>query len=115
MFNFRGDAMFFYTIDSIEPKAPAEGVEMRIIHGNRMTMIFYKIEKGACVAEHSHPHEQMGTVLKGSLELKIGPEKKIVNPGEAYHIPSDVLHSGKSLEGPAEVLEVFTPQREDLA
>ena len=107
--------MFFYTIDSIEPKAPADGVEMRIIHGNKMTMIFYKLGKGAGVPEHSHPHEQMGTVLKGSVELKIGPEKKIVNPGEAYHIPSDVLHSGKSLEGPAEVLEIFTPQREDLA
>jgi quercetin dioxygenase-like cupin family protein len=56
----------------------------------------------------------MGTVLKGSLEMRIGPEKKIVKPGEAYHIPSDVLHSGKCLEGPAEVLEVFTPRRDDL-
>ncbi len=106
--------MLFYKVDSIEPKEPAEGVEMRIIHGNNMTMVFFRLAEGVGVPEHSHAHEQMGTVLKGSLDMRIGPETKVVKPGEAYHIPSDVLHSGKCLESPAEVLEVFTPRRDDL-
>jgi hypothetical protein len=38
--------MFFYKIDPIESKEPAEGVEMRIIHGNKTTMVFFKIESG---------------------------------------------------------------------
>ena len=106
--------MFFYDVNSIEPKEPAEGVEMRIIHGNNMTMVFFSLAEGVGVPEHSHSHEQMGTVLKGSLEMRIGPETKVVKPGEAYHIPSDVLHSGKCLEDPAKVLEVFTPRRDEL-
>ena len=106
--------MFFYSVDSIEPGAPAEGVEMRVIHGDKMTMVFFRLAQGAAVPEHAHVHEQMGTVLRGALELKIGPETKVVKPQGAYHIPSDVLHSGKCLEGPAEVLEVFTPRRDDL-
>ena len=107
--------MFFFDVKNIEPKEPAEGVEMRIIHGNNMTMVFFSLAEGVGVPEHSHSHEQMGTVLKGSLEMRIGPETKVVKPGEAYHIASDVLHSGKCLEGSAEVLEVFTPRRDDLA
>ncbi len=106
--------MFFFDVKNIEPKEPVEGVEMRIIHGNNMTMVFFSLAEGVGVPEHSHSHEQMGTVLKGSLEMRIGPETKVVKPGEAYHIASDVLHSGKCLEGPAAVLEVFTPRRDDL-
>jgi quercetin dioxygenase-like cupin family protein len=66
------------------------------------------------VPEHSHPHEQIGTVLKGSIELIIAGEKKVVTAGQAYHIPGDVVHSGQNQDAPAEIIEVFSPAREDL-
>jgi quercetin dioxygenase-like cupin family protein len=87
---------------------------MRIIHGEQMTLVFFSLAAGSEVPEHGHPHEQIGTVLQGTVAMKIGPEKKIVNAGEAYHIPPNVLHSGKVLDQPAEVLEIFSPVREDL-
>jgi quercetin dioxygenase-like cupin family protein len=106
--------MNYYTIKEIEPKTPAEGVEIRVVPGEKMTLVFFYLSPGAKIPEHSHPHEQIGTVLKGSLELSIGTEKRIVNPGQAYVIPSDVPHSGKNLEAPSEIIEVFSPPREDL-
>ncbi len=106
--------MFFFNVKNIEPREPAKGVEMRIIHGNNMTMVFFSLAPGVGVPAHSHSHEQMGTVLNGSIELVIGPEKKVVTAGEAYHIPSDVLHEGRCLDGPAQVLEVFAPRRDEL-
>jgi quercetin dioxygenase-like cupin family protein len=106
--------MNFYTIKEIEAKRPAEGVEIRVVPGEKMTLVFFYLSPSAKIPEHSHPHEQIGTVLKGSLELSIGTEKRIVNPGQAYVIPSDVPHSGKNLEAPSEVIEVFSPPREDL-
>ena len=106
--------MTFFDIQSIDPKSPAEGVEMRIIAGEKMTFVFFNLAPGSVILEHSHPHEQIGTVLKGSVELNIADEKKVVTVGGAYHIPGDVIHSGKTQDEPSEVIEVFAPAREDL-
>lgn len=105
--------MTYYVVKEMTPKIPAEGVEMRIISGEKMTMVFFRLESGAEIPEHSHPHEQMGTVLKGSIELTIDKEKRIVNQGDAYHVRSNVIHSGRCLGSVSEVLEVFSPPRED--
>ena len=105
--------MTYYTIQEIQPQKPAEGVEMRAIHGERMTLAFFTIAPGSGIPEHAHPHEQIGTVLKGRLQLSIAGEKQIVAPGGAYHIPSNATHSGLCVEGPVEVLEMFCPVRED--
>ena len=105
--------MNYFRVKELESKKLAEGIEIRVIPAERMTMVFFHLEPEAVVPEHSHPHEQMGTVLKGSIELVIGEEKKIVGEGGAYHIPSNVVHSGRCLESNAEVLDVFSPPRED--
>jgi quercetin dioxygenase-like cupin family protein len=106
--------MNHFVIKGIIPKAPGPGVEMRVIHGEKMTMVFFRLEPGAGPPLHAHPHEQIGTVLKGSIELVIGDEKRMVLEGEAYHVPSNVLHGGKCGESPSEIIEVFSPVREDL-
>jgi quercetin dioxygenase-like cupin family protein len=106
--------MNHFFLKDIVPKVPAPGVEMRVIHGEKMTVVFFKLEPGAGPPLHAHPHEQMGTVLKGSIELVVADEKRIVREGEAYHIPSNVLHGGRCCESPSEVIEVFAPTRDDL-
>jgi quercetin dioxygenase-like cupin family protein len=104
----------FFELKGLEPLLPSEGVEIRIIPGERMTMAFFSIQPGSEIPEHAHPHEQMGTVLKGSVELTIGDEKRTVTPGTAYRVPPDVPHSGRCGDAPAEVIEVFSPIREDF-
>lgn len=106
--------MSFFDIQSITPKSPAEGVEIRVIPGEKMTFAFFNLAPGSVVPEHSHPHEQIGTVIKGSIELTIAGEEKVVTAGGAYHIPGDVVHSGKTQNEPSEVIEVFAPARKDL-
>jgi quercetin dioxygenase-like cupin family protein len=106
--------MNHFVIKDMTPRKPGPGVEQRVIHGEKMTMVFFTLQPGAGVPLHSHPHEQIGTVLRGSVELVVADEKRIVREGDAYHIPSIVLHAGKCLEGPSEVIEVFSPVREDL-
>jgi len=106
--------MSYYLLEDMETKQPAEGVEIRVIPGERMTMAFFHLEPGAKIPEHAHPHEQMGTVLKGAIELVIGEEKRVVREGCAYRVPSNVVHAGRCLESSSEVLEVFSPPREDL-
>ena len=106
--------MNHFVLKAMTPRVPAPGVEMRVINGEKMTMVFFKLEPGAGVPLHAHPHEQVGTVLKGSIEFVIADEKRIVREGEAYQVPSNVLHGGKCGESPSEIIEVFSPVREDL-
>ena len=105
--------MYHHTIKDLKTKSLAPGVDIQALTGEKMSMVFFYIGAGATVPEHSHPHEQMGTILKGSLELTIGEETKVVKQGDVWSIPPDVVHKGKGLDEPAEVLEFFSPVRED--
>ena len=105
--------MYHTTIAQLKSKTLAPGVDIKSLTGEKMSMVLFSIAPGAVIPEHSHPHEQMGTVLKGSLELIIADEKRVVKAGDAWCIPSDVVHRGRSLDETAEVLEFFSPVRED--
>ena len=106
--------MTFYNINELKTQQPAEGVELRIITGAKMSMAFFRLNPGAAIPEHSHPHEQMGTVLQGAIELTIGDETQVVTQGAAYHVLSNQPHSARCLDKAAHILEAFSPPREDL-
>jgi quercetin dioxygenase-like cupin family protein len=105
--------MKHFVVRNMEAKRPVEGVEMRVIPGEKMTMVFFQLAPEAEIPEHAHPHEQMGTVLKGSIELVVGGVKKTIHEGEAYHVLPNVPHSGRCGVSPTEIIEVFSPAREE--
>ena len=84
-----------------------------IVAGERLMLSFLEMAEGSEVPEHSHPHEQAGLVLSGELQFRIGSEERILKPGEAFIVPPNVVHSGVVAKGPARVLDIFTPPRED--
>ena len=89
------------------------GIVSALASGDNLMLSFLEMEQGAEVAEHSHPHEQAGLVLAGKLRFRIGQEEKVAGPGEAFIIPPNVVHWGVVEEGPAKVLDIFSPPRED--
>lgn len=102
-----------YRVPEMDPRSPAEGVEIRAVHGERMSMAFFRVAAGTRVPEHTHPHEQVGTVIRGSMELAVGDETFTVRAGEAYQVPGGAPHSGLCRED-TELVEAFCPVREDL-
>lgn len=71
--------------------------------------------KGNFASTHKHPHEQCGYVISGEYRLKIeAPENidVILHAGDSYAIAGNIEHSFEVLEG-GEVVDVFTPHRED--
>ena len=106
--------MTFFEMADIPVKEIAPGVNIRVIPGQRMTMVQFSLDKGTPIPEHAHPHEQMGAVIEGRMEMNIGETTRIVTPGSAWQIPSDVVHSGQCLEDGTVVVECFSPPREDL-
>lgn len=71
--------------------------------------------KGNFATTHRHPHEQCGYVISGQYHLIAETEPRIdviLTAGDSYAIPGNTPHSFEVLEG-GEVVDVFTPQRED--
>jgi quercetin dioxygenase-like cupin family protein len=89
------------------------GVEIRTTAGENLMLSVVNLEPHSIVAEHSHPHEQMGILISGRLEFTIGGVTRILVPGDLWRIPSGVVHRVCALDEPALALDVFHPIRED--
>ncbi len=80
---------------------------------NLMTVELH-FDKGAEGAMHSHPHEQIGYLISGSLLYKEeGKEDKVLVAGDTYYVEPDVPHGVVALEETM-LLDVFTPMRKDF-
>jgi quercetin dioxygenase-like cupin family protein len=103
----------FTSLDALPGKEIAPGALMRPLAGAQMMFSCVDLADGAEVPMHSHPHEQLGVVLAGELEMEIGGERRAIRPGDVYVIPGGVRHGAKAKAGPVRVLDIFHPLRED--
>jgi quercetin dioxygenase-like cupin family protein len=88
------------------------GVTVRTCAAERMMMSLAEFEPNAVVEEHSHPHEQVGMVLKGRAVFFIGGEQRTLGPGDIFRIPGGVPHRVVALDEPVQALDIFYPIRE---
>lgn len=107
--------MGFIDINAIAPIEPVPGCRMRTPFGTHLMLSYLQMDEGAEVPWHSHPHEQGGMLLSGKLQLSIGDETRVCSPGDMFLIPPGTQHRAIAIGGPATVLDVFSPVREDYA
>jgi quercetin dioxygenase-like cupin family protein len=89
------------------------GVTIRTAWGERMMLSLVSFEPHAVVEPHSHPHEQMGMLLEGEMELTVGGQTRRLTPGQMWSIPGGVVHSAVAGDRPVKALDVFCPVRDD--
>ncbi|MDE5619856.1 MAG: cupin domain-containing protein [Ruminococcus sp.] len=68
--------------------------------------------EGNCATLHQHPNEQSGYVISGRYRMTVDGQEYELKAGDSYAIPENVPHSFEVIEG-GEVIDVFTPIRED--
>ena len=83
-----------------------------LVYGDRSLMAEFRLEQGADLPRHSHPHEQTGYLVSGEIELTIGDETHQVRPGDSWCIAGNVEHKAMAVEDSV-AIEVFCPVRED--
>ena len=94
-------------------KTALEGVHLKtLVHGENTSMHAFRLEKGAKIPSHSHPHEQTGYLVSGRMQFTLGDEVFMAEPGTSWNVPGNVAHHVDVLEE-ALVIEVFSPVRED--
>ncbi len=89
------------------------GVTIRTCAAEKMMMSLVDLEPHSVVAEHSHPHEQVGLILKGRATFFVGGEQKTLGPGDMYRAPGGTPHRVVALDEPVQVIDIFYPIRED--
>ena len=102
---------FFIDLKSRKQKEMVKGVRTRTFWKEKMLMSLVDLDPNSEVATHTHSEEQCGYVTKGTLEMMIGEERRLLKEGDLYHIPGNVPHYAKAGPKGATVLDVFSPLR----
>lgn len=91
------------------------GVVRKVLaYSENLMSVELHFEKGAVGAKHSHPHEQIGYLISGSLLYQEdGQEDKVLVAGDTYYVEPDVVHGVVALEETM-LLDIFTPMRKDF-
>ena len=105
--------MPFIDIDDFQAQEVTPGCRPRTPYGENMMLSYLEMDEGGEIPLHHHPHEQGGMLIKGNVQLTIGDETRICNAGDMFLIPPNVPHRAVAVNGPAVVMDVFSPVRED--
>lgn len=99
---------------SINWETVGVGVKRKIMAWDeKLMLVKVEFEKGGIGTLHQHYHSQITHVESGIFEVEIAGDKKVLTTGDAYYIPSNVLHGCICLEKGV-LIDVFSPMREDF-
>ncbi len=99
-------------IAEVKQKKLIEGIIGQYVHGATTTLGYVTLAKGSQLPLHHHPQEQLTYMLDGKLEMHIGDELVVLEPGTVKVIPSNTPHSAVALTD-CKLIDVFSPVRED--
>jgi quercetin dioxygenase-like cupin family protein len=104
--------MPFLHLDDTASREVAPGCHARFVHTEHVTISYWNLDEGAVLRDHSHPHEQICTVIDGELQLTVGGETQLMTRGQVAVIPGGTAHEAKALTA-CFVQDVFWPVRDD--
>ncbi|MGB6411567.1 MAG: cupin domain-containing protein, partial [Candidatus Deferrimicrobiaceae bacterium] len=61
----------FWKPEDILPRELAPGVTAKIASGEKVMLSLVTLAPNAVVPMHAHPHEQMGMMVSGTLEVTV--------------------------------------------
>jgi quercetin dioxygenase-like cupin family protein len=103
----------FEGVADLAPQLIWEGVTARAVHAERLTLALVELEPGSVVPEHAHDNEQVGIMVEGSFEMRVGGETRELRRGDTWSIPPDEPHEVHVGPEGAVVVEVWVPGRDD--
>jgi quercetin dioxygenase-like cupin family protein len=94
---------------------PEPGLRRQVMsYSPSMMLVRHTMIAGWVGARHSHPHEQLVYIVRGRIRFQHPGGIFDVGSGDSFLVPGNVEHQASALED-SEVLDIFTPMREDYA
>lgn len=104
--------MVFVDLRKNGAKEIIPGYFAKFVHSENLTLVYWDIDEGAPLPEHSHSNEQVANVIEGRFELTVEGKTLALEPGQVAVIPANAVHSGKAITK-CKIIDVFYPVRED--
>jgi quercetin dioxygenase-like cupin family protein len=100
--------------DNIQKVKALDGIFRKTMTYNDSVMLcFFDLEKNAEIPLHDHDAHQIGYVVSGKIQFITETRGEfLAQEGDSYVFDSREKHGARILET-AEVIEVFSPARED--
>lgn len=105
--------MPFYDTSSLAEMPLADGVSIKAVYGEKMSVSFLEMQPGSKLPSHRHQNEQISIIISGEVEYQLGQETKICREGSSIVIPPTVPHAITAVSHHAvKLLNMFAPPRE---
>ena len=94
-------------------RTPVQQQDLPSLPGREVVVSRVEFAPGGAVGKHTHPGEEIGYVVEGSLELLVeGQPAKTVKAGEGFVVPAGTVHEGKAVgSGKAVVLATYVIEK----
>jgi quercetin dioxygenase-like cupin family protein len=111
--SMKTNEMSFVKTGDARTFAPEHGMRRQVLaHSDQLMLVRHFFEQGWVGARHSHPHHQLVYVVSGAIRVDVDGRVFDVRAGDSFVVDGGVEHQASALEA-SEVLDVFTPVRED--
>lgn len=91
-----------------------EAIRKILVYSENLMLMYAEAMPGGPPLSHSHPHEQLGFIIQGTVELEAGGETVVLKPGSSYLLEPNEHHVMRGLgDEKVILLDVFHPYRED--
>lgn len=99
-------------LSEVESRELVPGGRVHFVHSQNMTFAYWDFEENTTLPDHSHPHEQVATVIHGTFDLTVEGKTQRLEPGMVAIIPPNARHSGAAITK-THIIDVFYPIRDD--
>lgn len=89
------------------------GVIRRTLNEGERTMLCeLHLKAGSVVPSHTHPHEQIGYLVRGRFRFRLGDRWQEMTAGDSWCVPGGVEHEVDVIEDTI-AIDIFSPPREE--
>jgi len=92
----------------------ADGVSRQMIYGDRLMVCRLTLAARTVTPIHTHVHEQLTLVVRGSADFFVEGQRRTATAGDVLLFPSGIQHGATMLEEEVELIDIFSPPREDF-
>jgi quercetin dioxygenase-like cupin family protein len=112
--NVEKQKKLFISNDDLSWEILNDKVKRKILSYEQSLMVVkVAFEAGGVGPLHQHDHVQITHVETGVFEVEIDGVKNVLKAGDAFHIPSNLMHGAVCIEEGV-LIDVFSPMREDF-
>jgi len=102
-----------WNLENLAERNIAPGVVHKLAWGDNLMLSLVTLEPYAVLPTHSHPHEQMGILISGAVELALSDEIRPLSKNTMFLISGMIMHALQAGPEGAVLVEAFSPPRDD--